>query len=441
MTLPRPNSRALVVAALVFAAVLGALTLLNRPGDDAPPGSSPAATGVSAVGPRAGSAQDRVRTLEATIATGKATPRAYTELGEALVQLNRDANDPTALPRAERAFDTALERNPRDVRAITGQASVAASNHQFADALTLTHRARRIDPDSLAPYPVMIDALIELGRYGDAERTLQQMADLKPGLPAYSRVSYYRELHGDLAGAQDALELAVSSGGSAPENVAYVQSLLGGVEFLRGRIGAAEESYRAALDAVPSYAPAAEGLARVEAARGNLSSAIDLLRDAIDQKPLVEYQIAIGEAELAAGRPADARRDLAAARRTHLGEQAAGVDVAVERAVFEADHGSPREAVAQGRQAWQRTPSVRAADALGWALTRAGRPDEGLEWARRSLRIGSRYPSFLYHAGIAARDAGQTREARRYLRAALGVNPHFSPLHAPRAKRALEAID
>jgi Tfp pilus assembly protein PilF len=121
-------------------------------------------------------------------------------------------------------------------------------------------------------------------------------------------------------------------------------------------------------------------------------------------------------------------------------EERAGVDVAVERAVFEADHGAPREAVAHGRRAWRTTPGIRAADGLGWALTRAGRPAEGLVWARRALATRSRYPLFLYHAGIAARDAGETREAKRYLRRSLALNPRFSPLHAPRARQALEAL-
>ncbi|HEX8208204.1 MAG TPA: hypothetical protein VF587_19230, partial [Solirubrobacteraceae bacterium] len=52
-------------------------------------------------------------------------------------------------------------------------------------------------------------------------------------------------------------------------------------------------------------------------------------------------------------------------------------------------------------------PSVGAAHALGWALTRAGRPRAGLRWALRSLRLGSRDPRFLRHAAIAARRAGR----------------------------------
>ena len=93
-----------------------------------------------------------------------------------------------------------------------------------------------------------------------------------------------------------------------------------------------------------------------------------------------------------------------------------------------------------GRRAWELAPSVRAADGLGWALTQAGRPDEGFEWGRRALRIGTRDPYFLYHLGMSAHAAGKPRQARVYLRRALADNPRFSPLHAPRAKRVLREL-
>ena len=83
---------------------------------------------------------------------------------------------------------------------------------------------------------------------------------------------------------------------------------------------------------------------------------------------------------------------------------------------------------------------MRSADALGWALTAAGRPRDGLAWARRALALGSRDAAFLYHAGMSARAAGDRGAARRYLAAALAGNPRFSPLYAPRARRALEAL-
>ena len=74
--------------------------------------------------------------------------------------------------------------------------------------------------------------------------------------------------------------------------------------------------------------------------------------------------------------------------------------------LLEADYGDPARAVRLGRRMWRSARSVTAADALGWALTRAGRPADGLRYARRALRLGSRYRSFHRHAAIAARQAG-----------------------------------
>src|SRR5439155_1375093 len=110
--------------------------------------------------------------------------------------------------------------------------------------------------------------------------------------------------------------------------------------------------------------------------------------------------------ELAARRPAAARRDLALVGAEIRLLRAAGVNTDVELALYEADHGSPRRGIVLARRALAQAPSVRSADALGWSLARAGRPREGLSWLRRALRLGSRDPSFLYHAGAAAAEAG-----------------------------------
>ena len=128
-------------------------------------------------------------------------------------------------------------------------------------------------------------------------------------------MSYFRELYGDLPGAVGAMERAVAAGGPARENVAYVQSLLGALELARGRPAAARRAYDVALAAMPDYAPAAAGRARLAAATGDLRGAIARWRRVVTRLPLPEYVIALGETELAAGRRAAARRDLELVRR------------------------------------------------------------------------------------------------------------------------------
>jgi len=83
---------------------------------------------------------------------------------------------------------------------------------------------------------------------------------------------------------------------------------------------------------------------------------------------------------------------------------------------------------------------VRSADAVSWAPTRCGRARDGLTWARRALKLGWRDPLVLTRAGLIARAAGRSREARRYLRRALHANPRFSAVWAPRARAALREL-
>jgi hypothetical protein len=80
---------------------------------------------------------------------------------------------------------------------------------------------------------------------------------------------------------------------------------------------------------------------------------------------------------------------------------------------------------------------VRSADALGWALTRSGRPAAGLAWARRALRLGSLDAGFRYHAGKSALAVGKRAEGRRHLRIALRHGLTTRPWQAQRAERAL----
>ena len=287
---------------------------------------------------------------------------------------------------------------------------------------------------------MLVDANIELGRYREAARVLQRMVDRKPNLDSYARVAYLRELRGDLRGASQALTLATSAGGEGPENVAFVQSLLGNLELAQRRPDQAQRAFRTALAKVSGYAPAQAGLARVDIATGRHDQAITRLRALVARDPKQEYVVLLGELQLTAGQTQAARRTLAKVPDELKRLESAGENTETEKALFEADHGDATRAVIAGRAAWANAPSVRAADALGWALTRAGNPRQGLTYARQAVRLGTRDPSFLFHAGMTAKAAGRDAEARRWLQEALAGNPAFSPLHATAARKALATI-
>ena len=427
-------TRLAAVAALTFAAVVVALLLLSDAGKQASPGPGSVAL------PSSASAGDRVR---AAAAAARANPRsatAYVALAGAHLQFARETGDPGAYDRADAALRRALALKPGDAAALTERGVLKLARHDFRGALVDGRAARAAAPEANKPFGVVVDALVELGRFRQATSTLQTMVDRKPNLDSYSRVAYLRELRGELRGAESALRLAASAGGAVPENTAFVHALLGDLDFARGRLAPAARWYRSALRLFPRHAPSQYGLARVEAAQGRLDPAIRRLRALIRRLPLPAYTVTLGEAELAAGRPAAARRDLALVRAQQRLLRASGVSTDVELALFEADHGSPRRGVVLGRRAWRLAPGVRSADALGWALTRAGDARAGLRMARRALALGWRDPFVVYHAGVAASRAGDRALARTLLRRVVEQTPRFSPLHGPRAQRELRRV-
>ena len=437
MTLTRRFTTKLLVAALAFAATLAVLTVgrSGRSSDQAAPGAEPAFVPATSQ-----STDARIGSLQAAVKAEPDDARGYASLAQAYLQKVRETGDASFYARADAVLKRALRLDPRSADALVVAGSLALARHDFGAALELGRRARALAPDLASPYAVVVDASIELGRYRQAGAALQRWVDLKPALASYARVSYWRELHGDLAGAADALRAALSAGGDVAENGAYVQTLLGNLELQRGRVRSADLAYRAALARFEGYAPAQAGRARVAAMRGDLAAAIRRWRTVVAQLPLPEYVIGLGETELAAGRRAAARHDLALVRAEERLLRSARVDTDAELAVFEASHGSPRRAVALAQRARAKARSVRSADAFGWALTRAGRPEEGLRQAQQALRLGSRDPLFLYHAAVAAKEAGRQRLAKTWLRRALRDNPRFSPLYAPKARRMLEAL-
>jgi tetratricopeptide (TPR) repeat protein len=382
----------------------------------------------------------RIEGLQAQVREAPSDPDGYAQLGLAYLQQVRETGDPTFYPRAQGTFEEALRLDPGNFTATSGLGSLALARHDFSGGLALGERAARINPDVARNYGVIADAQIELGRYGAAERTLQHYVDVKPELSSYARVSYFRELHGDLPGALGAMRLAVSAGGGTPENVGYVQALMGKLHLDSGGYAAAESAYRTALETDPGFPAAVAGLVRVEAARGDYDTAIRRLRALVQRLPLPEYVIALGETEQAAGMTGAARRDyqLVGAETQLL--QANGVNTDAELALFEADHGDPAQAVELAARAWAAAPSVRSADAYSWALSSAGRDREALPVSARAMRLGSRDPSFLYHAGMVALRAGQPERAKALLSRLVEQSPRFNPLFGARARQSLEGL-
>lgn len=400
--------------------------------------ASPAPTAAGGVGQSATARQ--IAAFEAALAANPNDGDALLGLGVAFLQRVRETADPSLYPKAEEALTEARALAPDDPLPVIGLGTLALARHQFATALELGRQGLVLGPGSSTAQGVVVDALVELGRYPEAVDAVQKMVDLRPDLSSYARVSYVRELYGDLPGAVEAMRQAVEAGGSVSENNAYVIVLYGNLLALSGRRAEAAQAYEAALGAFPDFPAALAGQGRLAVAAGDLPAALALFGRAADIVPLPEYVIALGEVRQASGDTNGAADSYALARAETILFKANGVVVDLELALFEADHGDPLKALDLAQAAYADRPTLKAADALAWALFRNGRLSEARSRSTQALRLGTRDPIFLYHAGAIAAAAGDRTTAIRDLKAALALDAGFSPTGAQAARELLDSL-
>ena len=379
--------------------------------------------------------------LEALVAADPADAAAQRDLGFALLQRVRETADPSLYAPAAEAFETARGWRPTTPSSWSGSAGCSSGEHQFAEALETGRKAVALSPNLAAARAVVVDALVELGRYDEADAAAEEMLAIRADLSTLARVSYLAELRGKL---DVALERDARGGGDT-------RSRAGERRLRRGAARRTCSSTRAtrrrprmrtgrALALVPAHAPSLAGEGRLAVGAGDLDEAIALFQRAADILPLPEYVIALAEAQAAAGRADEAARSFKLARAEIQLFEASGVVVDLELALFEADHGDPAAALELAEAAYAATPTVRAADALAWALHRLGRDDEAKARSDEALRLGSRDPLLRYHAGAIAAALGDVAGARRDLQLALATDPGFSATGAAEARRILDSL-
>jgi tetratricopeptide (TPR) repeat protein len=360
-----------------------------------------------------------------------------TVLGLAYQQRARETGDPAFYRLSGQALRRAGAAQGPLALVIQGEASLANSRHRFVKGLRLAREAVRFDPVNGAGYGALGDALLNLGRYREAFKVYDRMALLSPGVASFTRVANARELLGHRAAAAAADQLALEAGSVVPENVAWASVQLGNTYFNGGRIHAAARAYRQALRRLPGYVHAEAGLARVEAAEGNYARATKRLRRVVGVLPIPAYVILLGDSLRASGHGRAAGREYALVEAIEHLFAANGVRTELQTALFDLDHNRRvADALRRARVAYRSAPSIYAEDALAWGLFRAGRCALAREHSEHALRLGTRDALLVFHRAMIERCLGSPY-ARSWFRHALAINPHFSILWAPVARKTL----
>ncbi|WP_251829203.1 hypothetical protein [Streptomyces sp. ATCC 21386] len=378
-----------------------------------------------------------VREREARVRARPGDHVSWAMLGVAYVERARRTGGVTDYPRAERALRTSLRLRPDgNADALEGLAALAVARRDFRAAERWGEEAVRVAPGRWTSYALLIDAYDGLGRYKAARATRDRMLAVDSGPAARvraARVSWDQGAREDAAAAlSDAAAAETSAAGPSAAGAAWWVRA-GELAWERGD---AEHSLRYCeaggsavagreRDPVPE---AGACRARALAALGRTAEGLRAYRASLARRPSAEVALRLGKLYESLGRPREARKQWGVVRALVARSAAAGVNESLVLGALEADHGDPAEAVRVLRTEWERQPGLRVADALGWALHRAGRDGEALGFARRATdraRGGEvRSAAYAYHRGVIERAVGLEAAGRRHLEEARRLNPY-----------------
>lgn len=180
-------------------------------------------------------------------------------------------------------------------RTLVTKASIELSQHEFSDALATGEQALALNSNNASVYGVLVDSHVELGNYDKAVSYADKMITIKPDLRSYSRVSYLREIHGDVDGAMSAMKLAIEAGFPGYEDTAWSMLTLADIKKKYGDNQGAEQLYKNILNLRPDYPFAVAALGDIALEKGNTKKAEELLTEAINIIPEVGYYVSLAQ--------------------------------------------------------------------------------------------------------------------------------------------------
>lgn len=390
---------------------------------------------------QANSALDtKIESLQKDIAANPADIVSYVQLSQAYIQKVRETADTSYYEKIDELLTEAEKVSPDNPDVYAARASIALGRHQFAEGKRYVEKSIAIDDKNYYYYGLLGDAEIELGNYDEAVVAFQKMINIRPDFSSYSRISYIRELYGDIPGAKSAMSDAINAGTSFPENLAWAHFEMGKLE-MRTSLEDAKRSFTTALQVYADYAPAYEGLGKVAYFENDIAQAETYFKKSFEALPVAQYAANLGDLYTSQGKQTEAKQYYLLAHIAFKNAVAGGTNSDLEESLFlsERDMELPW-ALTLAEKAYNERVTIYTADYLAWALYKNNQFEKAASYSSEALRLGENDPHILYHQGMVAFKNNDLDLAKRYLEKALVLNPHFSILGKKVAQDTLNKI-
>jgi len=278
---------------------------------------------------------------------------------------------------------------------------------------------------------LLVDANVELGNYEAALEAADKMVSIRPDIRSYSRIAYLREIHGDIPGAIEAMQLAVTAGTPGDENTEWCRVQMGKLYEQIGKSSEAKMQYTIATENRMFYPYALSGLAGIaarekeyEKALGLYMQADSLLPDHTFKEGQAEVYELMGQKDKAKGiaeeilaymkkLTADNKKEIGQNEDHEMAHAYMGIgdfDMALQFALLE----------------YRRRPkNIEVNETVAIVYYKRNEFIKALPFIEVALTTNSKKPELLYYAGLIYSKIGDKIKGQQYLKKAVEHNPEL----------------
>jgi len=340
-----------------------------------------------------------------------------------------------------------LQKDAKNFEALTYKALIYLSQHHFTEGLKGAEQLKKLYPYSAFVYGISVDANVELGNYKTAVGDAERMISIRPDIRSYSRISYLREIHGDIRGAIDAMKMAVDAGSAGSESTEWARVQLGKLYEQIGEMKYAEMNYTIALDNRPGYPYALAGLARIAVGSKDYNKAIQLYRQADSfsndysfKESMVEVFKLTGDERQSSLIANSVISQMETAAKAMKRGDSSGHYADREMAYAYLAVDNYDKAIEHALLEYNRRPgNIDANETVAWAYYCKGDYANACVYMERALQTNCKNPVLLCHAALIYAKANKKRMAQDYLGQALRNNPNISPSLRAEAEQAAKS--
>jgi len=431
---------------LVFAVLASAIFFFKKPDYRAP--ELRERRGELSAGKEWMNTKAAIEGLQAKLRNNPNDHKSRLLLAQAFMQEARVTGDHPYYDGAAMALlEVVLQAEPENFEALCCKASLSLTQHHFAQGLGIAQQAQKINPNSGYVYGLLTDANVEMGHYDEAVKMADKMNLLRPDLPAYARVSYLREIHGDVPGAIQAMDMATKAGYAGLEQTEWTRVGLGHLFEVSGDTASAHGYYLMALAARPGYAYALAGLGRIAAARKDYPQAIKFyqqaritVKDYAFTDELTDLYRLNGQAGESKKMAEEAIDMLASAAKEADDNEQMGHYADRELAYAYLKTNELDKALEHAKIEYARRPdNIDVNETMAWVLYKRGAFAEAQKYMQVARRTGSQNPVLLCRAGLILTKLGKTAEGPALIEKSLKTAPYLDAEVEAEGKKLLAA--